>query len=276
MTDRHRSSATLPSSPSARPRGTASNTREAFADAEAEMASVLHEGKQLESRGELDEAARQRIEARLQAVSERLDREVADQLSAIRAATTPRPAPAWQKIIGAFALLAVVGVVLEFTLGESFVFSFGAAYKAALPTLFTLTLPAFAFLWFELERKQQALSASSPTWAVRWLFVYPLMVLISSSVFIFSPFGWSALAGWAVGRDAQPQLAKVVSVGRMQQRVGRCDQKAVLKIEGNEANICIEGRVAGPALQAGDRVIVRGQSSFLGMFVEEIRVEGKS
>jgi hypothetical protein len=276
MTDQPRIRVPSPSGPNTRPHSSDSAAREAFSRAEAEMKSVFQEGTRLESRGKLDEAAKKRIEARLQAVSERLDRDVADQLSAIRAATAPRPVSVWKKIFGVFALLIAVGVLLELTVGKGFVFSYGTEYKAALPTLFSLTLPVFALLWFALERKQRALSNSSPTWAVRWLFAYPAVVLLSSSAVIFSPFGWAALAGWAIGSEAQPQEAKVLSVGPVRQRVGKCDQNALLQLQENEANICIEERVAGPALKAGDRVIVRGRSSLLGMFVEEIRVAGKS
>ena len=161
---------------------------------------------------------------------------------------------------------------LEFTVGESFVFSYSNAYKSVVPTLFALTLPAFAILWFRLEKQQRALSYRSPTWAVRWLIVFPLVVALSSSLVVLSTFGWSALGGWAIGSESQPQKAKVLSVGPERTRAGKCDQKAMLDIDGIQTNICIEGKVVGPALKAGNTVSVRGRNSFLGLFIEEIRV----
>lgn len=258
-------SASLQSNESAR-------TSEAFERAKADMEAIFHEGTQLERQGELDEAAEKRIEAQLQAISERLDRQVADDLATIRAGDATRPQPVWKKVVAIVFLLAFIGMPLEFTVGESFLFSYSNSYKSVLPTLFALTLPAFAILWFRQEKQQHALSYRYPTWTVRWLIVFPLIVVLSSALLVLSPFGWSALVGWAIGTDAPPQQAKVLSVDPERVRAGKCDQKAMLDFNGLQASICIEGRVVGPALKAGNNVSVRGRSSFLGIFIEEIRV----
>ncbi len=190
--------------------------------------------------------------------------------------TSKHPQSAWKKISAFLLLVAFIGVPLEFTIGENFVFSYSNEYKSVLPALFALTLPAFAILWFRLEKQQRALSYRSPTWAVRWLIVFPLVVVTSSSLVVLSPFGWSALGGWAIGSEALPRQAKVLSVGPEQARVGKCDQKAMLDIDGIQTNICIEGRVVGSALKAGHTVSVRGRSSFFGLFIEEIRITQSS
>lgn len=245
---------------------------EAFERAKADTEAIFHEGTQLEHHGKLDEAAKKRIETQLRAISERLDRQVADDLANIRASSAIRPQPIWKKVAAIVLLLAFIGMPLEFTVGESFVFSYSNAYKSVLPTLFALTLPAFAILWFRLEKQQHALSYRYPTWAVRWLIVFPLIVMLSTTVLVLSPFGWSALGGWAIGTDAPPRQARVLSVDPERVRAGKCDQKAMLDFNGLQTNICIEGRVVGPALKAGDDVSVRGRNSFLGLFIEEIRV----
>jgi len=240
------------------------------------MEIVFQEGTQLEREGKFDEGAAKRIESQLQTISVRLDQQVANDIAAIRTGSAISPQSAWKKIVALVLLLAFIGMTLEFTIGESFVFSYSNAYKSVMPTLFALTLPAFAILWFCLEKQQHALTNRSPTWAVRWLIVFPLVVVLSSSLVVLSPFGWSALGGWVIGSESQPRLAKVLSVGPERTRAGKCDQKAVLDIDGIQTNICIEGRVVGPAVKAGNTVFVRGRSSFLGLFIEEVRVTQSS
>lgn len=253
--------------------GTASTTDQAFECAKKDIKAIFQEGMQLERQGQLGDEAAIQIEAKLQATSKHLDRTVSDELSKIGTGSTMPPAPHWKKFFAVLFLLAFAGLPLEFTLGESFVFFYSNVYKSALPTLFTLTLPVFAILWFRLEKRQRALSYRYPTWAVRWLVVYPSIVLLSSSLVVLSPFGWSALAGWAIGTQAPPQQAKVLSVDSVRPKAGKCDQKAMLDIDGVQTNICLEGRVVGPIPKVGDRVSLQGRSSLLGLFVEEIRVQ---
>jgi len=262
--------------PTSLPSNKNARTSEEFDRAMADMEIVFQEGIQLEREGKFDEGAAKRIESQLQTISDRLDQQVANDVAAIRAGSDIRPQSTWKKIVAILLLLAVFGLPLEFTVGESFVFSYSNAYKSVMPTLFALTLPAFAILWFRLEKQQRALPYLSPTWPVRWLIVFPLVVVLSTSLVVLSPFGWSALGGWAIGNESQPRLAKVLSVGPEQTRAGKCDQKAMLDIDGIQTNICIEGKVVGPALKAGNTVSVRGRSSFLGLFIEEVRVTESS
>jgi hypothetical protein len=96
---------------------------------------------------------------------------------------------------------------------------------------------------------------------------------MSCALVIFSPFGWSALAGWAIGAPSTPTDARVLSVAPYHRQAGKCDQKAKLAINDIDANICLEGRVAGPMPKAGDIVSVVGRISPLGLYIEEIRVK---
>lgn len=244
--------------------------------ASAEMEAVFQEGSELERQGKLDAEATRRIEARLQAISDRLDKKVADSIAEIQAQhpTTPRPG-LWQKMAVGLMFLAFVSVPLEFTVGESFVSSFTNTYRAAVPLLFAVLLPAFAIVWFRLERKQHNLAHRYPTWLVRWMLMFPLIVVMSSAMVIFSPFGWSAVAGWAFGTPSAQKTAKVLSVEpmRKRRRIGKCDQKANIDIDGIDANICIEDRVVGPTPKAGESITVTGKISLFGFFIEEIRVK---
>jgi hypothetical protein len=141
------------------------------------------------------------------------------------------------------------------------------------PSLFAVLIPTFAILWFLIEQKQHDLAYRYPTWLVRWLFVFPLIVVMSSAMVVFSPFGWSALAGWAIGTPSAQKTAKVLTVEPMREprRIGKCNQTAKIDIDEIDVNICIEGRVVGSALKAGDSITVSGRISPFGLFVEEIR-----
>lgn len=252
------------------------NAKSTFAHASAEMEAVFREGSELERQGKLDAEATRRIEARLQSISDRLDKKVSESIAEIKAQhpTTPRAGP-WQKMAAGLVLLVFVSVPLEFTVGESFVFSYTNAHRAAVPLLFAVLLPAFAVVMFRLERKQHSLAYQYPTWLVRWLLMFPLIVVMSTAMVIYSPFGWSALAGWAIGTPSAPKTAKVLSVGPMREprRIGNCDQKARIDIDEIDANICIEGRVVGPTPKVGDSIAITGRVSLFGFFIEEIRVK---
>lgn len=240
--------------------------------AQANMEAIFHEGHQLQRDGKLDEGAKTHIEEQLRGLAESLDRQVENELDSTRTGTKRPQRSVWEKIAAIVLLLAFIAMPLEFTVGESFVFFFSNAYKAELPTLFALTLPVFAIFWFRLEKRQQALPYRYPTWTIRWLIVFPLIVVLSTTMLVLSPFGWSALAGWVIGTDTPPRHARVLSVDPERRRAGRCDQKAMLDFNGTQTNICIEGRVVGPVPKAGNTVSIRGRNSFLGLFIEEIRV----
>jgi len=107
------------------------------------------------------------------------------------------------------------------------------------------------------------------------LLMFPLIVVMSSAIVIYSPYGWSALAGWAIGTASAQKTAKVLSVEPMREprKVGKCDQKAKFRIDAIEANICIEGLVVGPTPKPGDSVTVAGRNSPFGFFIEEVRVK---
>jgi hypothetical protein len=252
------------------------NVTASFSRASAEMEAVFHEGLELERQGKLDADATRRIEARLQSISDKLDKTAADHIADIKAQLPTRPHfGIWQKIAVAFFFFALVSVPLEFTLGERFVFSAANTYRAAVPLLFAVLVPAFAIFWFRLERKQHNLAFRYPTWLVRWLLMFPLIVVTSAAMVIFSPFGWSALAGWAIGTPSAQKTAKVLSVEPMREprRVGKCDQKANFRIDEIQANICIEGLVVGPTPKPGDSITVVGRNSPFGFFIEEVRVK---
>lgn len=242
--------------------------------AKAEMEAIFQEGVKLERQGLLDADAKQRIEARLQSVSGRIDQHASDTIAKFNQSHPVRqPVGLWQKVLAILVLLGFVAVPLEFTIGETFVFSYSNAYSAALPFLYAVTLPIFAVWFFLLERKQHLFFNQYPTWAVRWLAMFPLLVVLSSTAVVFAPFGWSALFGWIIGTQSPPIEAKVLSIEPMRERkkIGQCEQKAKLVISDIHANICVQSLMFGPVPKAGDTVTLYGRSSILGVFIEQIR-----
>ncbi|MDD2176464.1 hypothetical protein OIN59_03400 [Acidovorax sp. D2M1] len=244
-----------------------------FARAEADMAKVFQQGIQLECQGQLDERVKAQIDARLREISDQLGQQVVQQLSSAPAMGRQCREPRWKLYVASLFLLALAGGVLEIAVGTYFIPSFGGAYQRVFPMLLALAVPIFGFLLFRIERQQNTLAGRFPSWGVRWIFVFPAMVLACSFLVLLSPYGWSALAGWMVGADAPARQAKVLSVEVAKPKYGKCDQHAALVIDGTSARICIEGRSVGELPKAGDTVSVRGRSSFLGLFVEEVRVE---
>ncbi len=258
--------------PTTAPHDESAKTGEAFERAKSDLEAIYLEGFRLERQGELDAVAKQKIDAKLKAISNRLYHHVSDELSNMQEGGTTGRGHVW-KLVAAIALLvAFLGTPLEVTVGEYFVASFSSAYKSLLPTLFVLCLPIFAMLVFLVEKQQQTRSARYPTWSVRWLIMYPLLVVFCTGMLVFSPLGWSALVGRAIGTASPPLQAKVLSVSAEQRRTGKCDQTVELDFEGSKTRICAEDRVVSPPLKPGDTVSVHGRRSFLGFFIEEIQV----
>ena len=247
---------------------------QAFAKVNSEMEALFQQGMALESQGKLDAAETARIEARLQEISAKLDKDIADQVSQInsRYATPKRwmlPKPFRVPAIIVMALL-VAGTLLEITMGTGFIFSGSNAYYTAMPWLFGVLIPVFAVGLFLLERINHNLRAQSPTWFVRWFLVFPGIVTLSAAIVVFSPLGWAAALGWAIGSPSDLVEMQVMSVDQPSRSSRGCNQYARLQFEGTNSRICLEGRLSGPAPLAGEKVLASGRISRLGLFIERI------
>lgn len=253
--------------------GIESKTRDAFVKANSEMEAVFQEGMKLESQGSLDAATTARIEARLQAISTKLDKDLADQVSQINTRyAVPKPwllPKPFRVPFVAVLVFLIGGSLLEITVGAGFIFSGGTGYSHAMPWLFGVLIPVFALGWFLLERVNHNLRARYPTWLVRWLIVFPLVVALTATMAVVSPLGWAALLGWITGSPSRVEVS-VISVDAPSRRSSGCDHYAHLEFDGTTARICLEGRLAGPAPHAGERVAVAGRVSRLGLLIDRI------
>lgn len=268
-------SSTLPAPESIRESsGMDSEMRQAFGKANSEVEAVFQQGMALERHGKLDTAATARIEARLQEISTKLDKDLADQVSQINARyAAPKrwmlPKPYRVPAIVTLVFLSV-GTLLEATIGTSFIFSGSNAYRGVMPWLFGALIPVFAVGWFLLERANHDLQAQSPTWFIRWFVLFPGVVTLSAAMVVFSPLGWAALLGWAIGSPSARVEVRVISVDQPSRSSRGCGQYGHLEFEGVGSRICLEGRLSGHTPQAGEKVLVSGRMSRLGLFIDRL------
>lgn len=247
-----------------------------------EVAAVLREGTEIERKGNLDSEATARIEARLDAILQAQMRAAQAALEApspverkaaidgVDRLLRVRPVARWIPF-GVFAA-AFAGLVLEMTVGQGFIWFGGAAYKPLALKLFLVLLPVLAVLFYRSERSTHHLLHRYPTRLVRWVFVYPIMVLLGAGLVAFAPWGWAAALGWAWGASSHVEV-RVVSVDAPSPRSRGCDQWTQLEFKGAMASICLEGRVGKQVPAAGDTVAVYGRVSRLGLYVREIHAK---
>ncbi|WP_428001186.1 hypothetical protein [Acidovorax sp.] len=230
-----------------------------------------------------DPDATARREALLQRLDEdrrEMDRslqEAKDRIQALRAeygivepARRGPPLPRAVSVSLAVAgMLGIAGGMLGMALGDAFIWSSGAGYGTVAPWIFLAVLPLVVLALYCAERAGHGLRNRYPTWFVRWLFVYPCMVLIFAGMLVASPMGWSAALGWGLGTFSRTEV-RLVSLGRLSPGAKGCDQSAEVEFKGTSSRICLEGRVRGALPGPGEMVAVSGRISRLGLYVEQV------
>jgi hypothetical protein len=129
-------------------------------------------------------------------------------------------------------------------------------------------------LWMGLFLRtevRQRLRARYPSWAKRWLLVFPLFVGSLAGLSVMATPGWAALLGLVAGGSPVEQQARIVSVGSLSKGAKGCDQTAKFMVDGAVVGLCLDGRMAGPAPVEGERVLLVGRASWFGLIVNEIR-----
>jgi hypothetical protein len=246
-------------------------------DPSSELEAIYREGEDLRRSGTSEDAVIARLEEQLQNLTARLDKETAEKLAEIRA--TPASArgfvvPMRYRLPVLIAVVAVVaGSVLELTIGQQFVFSAANQYRAMVPWLLVFLAPAFAWAWFVLERANRDMAGRYPTWWVRWLFVYPLVVALSSAMVAISPLGWFAVYGRLWGTPTEGVKAKMLAIGDYRSSSRGCHQDADIFIDGSSARICLASVLAGRTPAVGETVNVAGHISSAGVFIDEVRAK---
>lgn len=242
-----------------------------------ENEKILNEMKALEREGKLDEAAIAGFDARVDAQLARISHGVEKAQADFEAAIALRKRPVLPKrfVIPflVFLFLVFIGPLIEMGIGRGFVFAYANAYRAAMPWIVGILLPVIGFGVYTRERKDHLLKDRYPTWGVRWLLMFPLVSLLAAALIVVSPLGWAAFMGWATGAGVTVPEAKVLAVGKASASSRRgCKQDARLQILGNEATICLDGRISKP-LKQGDSLSVQGRVSVWGVYIEELHAK---
>ncbi|WP_322594546.1 hypothetical protein [Acidovorax sp.] len=177
------------------------------------------------------------------------------------------PAKVW--VPAAVAVFFVFGgVALEMVFGSGFIFLGSGALYSAMPWLLGILLALFAWGVYRLERSTGFLEADVPTWSIRWLIMYPFVVLLCASAVFGAPWGWAAFLGWSTGVPVREQI-RVVWIETPRDS-DNCGQSARVEFRGSTARICVEGLMEGAAPRAGDTVGVSGLISSYGLLVTTI------
>lgn len=246
-------------------------------DPSSEIDTIYREEEELRHNGASDDVVIVHLEKRMQDFTARLDKEHAERLAEIKAKhahSNGAVVPKRYRIPAIIAMLIIItGDILEMTIGKRFVFSAADQYRAMIPWLLVILVPAFAWMWFNLEHASHSIADRYPAWWVRWLLAFPLIVALSSAIVAIFPLGWFALYGFLYGIPDGDIEAKMLAVSPHHPNSRGCNQNADIIINGNSARICLAQALSGSAPAAGEAVTVTGRVSGVGVFIDELRTK---
>jgi hypothetical protein len=245
-----------------------------------ELLALVAEEAELESQGKLDAQTKARLEARMDALFQRqraaiLRNAAAEADAAVAARLTPPPA---QRAVALAVLAALAfvlgGLALEATIGRQFIAAFSNPYRSAMPALFAALLLPCALAIIAVDRRTRLLRGQATNRWRWWLMVMPVYSCMFAGLALPAPLGWAALAGRVAGTPAQELRATVVSVaGPGGSWPLDCRQTVSLELPGSSAKVCLDGRISGAAPGAGSQVVVTGRTSWLGVYIDQMRAE---
>ena len=164
------------------------------------------------------------------------------------------------------------GALLEATVGSRFIFFYSNRYQEVGWWTFLLLLPVFGTLVHKVKGVKEQLKRSYPTRAVRWTFMFPLVVVVASGLVVIAPLGWIAGHAWAFGVDTKPIPGRLVSVEDYRGYGKGCDQKGKLAVREVIGSICLE-KIATLPMKPDPSVIVSARQSALGLLVLGIEAQ---
>ncbi len=252
---------------------------EEFCKQAAELESIHQEQADLEIQGKLDSAAKNRLDARMQKISERIEKQVDAELAAALASYVPPRKKSFvlpkrvRTLILYLATFVFIGAALEVSIGKHFVFSYTNDYHSIRQWVLFCYLPMFIIFLYYLEKEILKPPNNNPSFVLKWAFLYPIALVITSGMVVMSPLGWSALLGWATGRHMEYLEGNIVSIGKVYPESYSCKQRGNIEHNGCEVTICLDGFVKNSVLKPGSKVVLAGRQSPLGLYVERIEVK---
>lgn len=247
---------------------------------ESELEVIVRDVEALDRQGKLDDAAIADIEIRVAAELERQNQADLQRISAIKAGhdSPLRLLPKSYRvtfglgIVFLFIGFLFIGMMLEITLGEGFIFIFANEYRAIGFWIFLISLPLVTTGLFWLDKNGVPINQKSITKWLFWPIIFPLMIGFLAAMIIVAPLGWLALGGWAFGTESE-EIGIITAVGVKHRSARGCHQYATLQIGQTAAEICLDKRLeGGTSLRPGDQVTINGRISLLGTYVEKIQL----
>lgn len=241
-----------------------------------EMQSTINQWCDLRQQGKYDEAAE--LWAKSQKKDGVLNKEITDRLKNINQPLLANSK--YHKIAQILGITLIIfllgGIVLEETVGKKFIFAWSNSYRDLKTPIFFVLLPIAAIFHFHFLRKDPYISKRYPTSAFRWIILFPFVTLILAIVPLIAPLGWFALSGWAMGSYAENMEAKITSVSPYHySKRYHCGQNVELEFRGNNARICIDGITIGNTPKPNEKVLIAGQVSWLGIYIQQIKTQSK-
>jgi hypothetical protein len=172
-----------------------------------------------------------------------------------------RKATLW--LTAAFLVALVLGALLEAVLGRQFLMIGARAYRAATGEYALVILVGAALLTALLYTFPE----SSRRYPTKWfrVFVVPLMITATLAALLVA-----APLGWMIGQPVQDVPARVVEVNERQGSGKGCGHEARIEVPSDDALLCVRGLVVGDRIAAGDAVLLAGNQSSLGLYVQAV------
>lgn len=243
---------------------------------EKEMQAIIIQWSDLRQQGKYDEAAELWANSRKKDDAHNI--EMPDLIKNIH-----QPPFANSKYRKPFLTLVILlitfllgGILLESTIGERFIFAWADKYRELVNHIYFVLLPISAIISFFSFRKDPYIRKKYPTKVVRWIFIFPFFTCLLPCIPLVAPLGWAAFSGWMIGSESQNMQARIVSVApKNYSRKRHCTQRAELEFRSNSAELCIDGLFIGGTPKPNEKVLIAGQVSWFGIYIQQIRTQSK-
>lgn len=173
------------------------------------------------------------------------------------------------------ALGAVIAVLLlvGFALGAAFKDAFLPLYNLpAEAVIVLLTAPSVLLTWVFLNSSHYGRKISAPI--VRFA-AWPMFTLLSGLVLYLACVGWVAAISRVLVREDGTIDLSVVSAKTITDRHAHVTCKIFLELrrENRTTRLCADGLPSDGTAMAGDRVLLTGRASPLGLHIRALQVQ---
>jgi hypothetical protein len=168
----------------------------------------------------------------------------------------------------AASFFLLMGIVLKFTVGEHFIFSFEGPYSYFGWRAFFVLWPVLALVLY--GRLKRYLRLQYRSWEVR-LIMFVVTTCMLAAIPVFAPLGWIALCARLFEVPSSPMKGQLGVEQYNPSRSNRsrgCDQHAELVMQNRAHRICLQSFAKLP--MDGGPVIIKGKVSVFGFRIESI------